>query len=238
MPLPVVPDPIPLPELLAVAMVQRPELGAQQAAIRQSLLALRAAKVLPFSPNVLFGYSAGTFGGGSNTASLPPLNQPRFGNFGSRDDLDVVLYWSIQNLGVGNRALIRGANSRLSIAELERVAVLNDVREQVASAYVRIGARFDQIAANEQALGSGAAAFAEDMARVRGRQGLPLELLESLRLLAEARTNYIDAIVGYNRAQLELYVALGQPPADMPARRAPASDASTKPRPWFRWGEA
>ena len=139
--MPIVPDPISLPELLTIALVQRPELGAQQAAIRQALLALQSAKVLPFSPNVIVGYSGGLFGGGSNVASLPPTSAPRFDNFGGREDLDIVLYWSIQNLGVGNRAIIRTADSRLTIAQLERVAVLNDVREQVASAHVRIRAR-------------------------------------------------------------------------------------------------
>lgn len=219
-PMPIVPDPIPLPELLAIAMVQRPELGAQQAAIRQSLLALREAKLLPFSPNVIFGYSGGSFGGGSNTASLPPLSKPRFGSFAPREDLDVVMYWSIQNLGIGNRALVRAADSRLSIAELERVAILNDVREQVASAFIRAKARFEQMAANERAVQTGIDAFDEDMTRIRGGRGLPLELLESFRLLAQARADYVDAIMAYNRAQLELYVALGQPPADVLARPA------------------
>lgn len=63
-PAPVVPDPIPLPELLAIALTQRPELRERQAAIRAALLELQGAKVLPFSPNIILGYSAGTFGGG------------------------------------------------------------------------------------------------------------------------------------------------------------------------------
>ncbi len=68
-PAPIVPDPIPLPQLIAIALMQRPELAERQAAIREALLALSAAKVLPFSPNVIVGYSAGTFGGGSNLAA-------------------------------------------------------------------------------------------------------------------------------------------------------------------------
>jgi outer membrane protein TolC len=233
-PMPLVPDPISLPELLTIALVQRPELGAQQAAIRQSLLALQSARVLPFSPNIIMGFSGGAFGGGSQTQAGPPTNYPRFGEFAGRSDFDVVMYWSLQNMGVGNRALIRAADSRLSIAQLERVAVLNDVREQVASAHIRTRARFDQMNANERAVRTGNDAFAEDMTRVRGGGGLPLELLESLRLLGQARLDYVDGIVAYNQAQLELYVALGQPPADMLARPAPKAgvpDVFAPPKP-------
>ena len=53
------------------------------------------------------------------------------------------------------------------------------------------------------------------------REGLPIELLESLRLLARGRYAYLNAIADYNRAQLELYVALGKPPPNALARPAP-----------------
>ena len=39
--------------------------------------------------------------------------------------------------------------------------------------------------------------------------------------MANARIDYIDAIVDYNRAQFELYVALGQPPANALAHPVP-----------------
>jgi outer membrane protein TolC len=111
-PTPVVPDPVPLRELLAVALTQRPELKARQSAIRAALLQLQAAKVLPFSPNILAGYSNGTFGGGSNLNTLSS-GDARFGSFDDRQDVDVILYWSLRNLGVGNLAQIKLARSNL-----------------------------------------------------------------------------------------------------------------------------
>ncbi len=45
--------------------------------------------------------------------------------------------------------------------------------------------------------------------------------MNSLTLLARARNAYLDAIVDYDRAQFELYVALGQPPADALAHPVP-----------------
>lgn len=218
-PMPVVPDPIPLCELLAMAVVRRPELGAQQAAIERALYALDSARLLPFSPNIILGYSAGTFGGGSNLGAA--AGAPRFDRFGSREDFDAVVYWSLQNLGVGNRAQVNAARSRRSVADLEKLRVLNEVREQVADAFVRSHVRFAQIGAAENAVRAGELAYQQDLLRVRNAQGLPLALLDSLRLLATGREAYLNAIIDYNEAQVDLYVALGQPPADLLARPVP-----------------
>lgn len=236
-PAPIVPDPIPLPELIAIALTQRPELGERQAAIRAAFLELRGAKLLPFSPNLILGYSAGTFGGGSNLASegiVQPdgtvLRQPRFDSFAGRQDLDAVLFWTARNLGLGNLAQVRLARSNLRANELRQVEVLDRVRADVATAYARTHARFAQIATGERAVQSGRRAFQEDLVRTRNREGLPIEVLDSLRLLGRSRFAYLDAIVDYNRAQFELYVALGQPPADCLARPIP-SDLVPPPGP-------
>ena len=55
----------------------------------------------------------------------------------------------------------------------------------------------------------------------RPRDVLPIELLNSFDLLANARVEYVDAIVDYNRAQFAMYVALGQPPANSLAHPVP-----------------
>jgi outer membrane protein TolC len=225
-PAPLVPDPIPLPELLFIAVNQRPELAARRAAIREAALLLRGAKLLPFSPNVLAGYSAGTFGGGSNLVSQPGgfagFQEGRFDQFSTRQDVDVVLYWTAQNMGVGNLAQVRLQRSVLGERNLEMVRVLNQVRFEVAAAYARTHTRYAEIGIAEGAVQSGQRSYTEDLRRVRALQGRPIELLDSFRLLSAARQQYLDAISDYNRAQFELYVALGQPPADCLARPIPA----------------
>jgi outer membrane protein TolC len=196
-----------LRELIAIGLLQRPEMGERRAAIQRALLELDAAKLLPFSPNVIVGFSAGTFGGGSN------LVANAFGRFGGRTDFDAVAYWTLRNLAVGNRALIDAAAARHNISNFEQVAVLNRVRSEVAAAHARTQARLAQIAINEKAVRSGQEGFREDFNRIRAREGLPIEVLNNLRLLARARMEYLGAIIDYNRAEYELYVALGQPPA-------------------------
>ncbi len=234
-PQPIVPNRIPLNELVAVALLDRPELKARQAAIQAAMLELRSAKILPFSPQVMVGLSGGVFGGGSNlvasstppAAGLPP-NQPRFGDFKDRTDIDAIMYWSLRNLGLGNKALIDVARSRMAIADLEQQATLDQVRREVAEAFVRVHIRFAEIDARAKGVRSGVSALAEDFVRVQGREGLPIEVLDSLRHLATERRDYLDAIVEYNKAQFELYVALGKPPADMLARPVP-QDLSLPP---------
>lgn len=216
-PQPIVPDPIPVSELIALALLQRPELAAQQATIRQTLLMLDGAKMLPFSPTILIGFSAGGFGGGSN------LVRPVFGGFGGRTDLDVYAYWTLQNMGVGNAALINVARARVGVAQYEQVAILDRVRAEVAEAYARTHARFAQIGSTEHAVRTGIDGYREDLTRLENNVSLPIELLDSMRLLARSRNEYLDAIVDYNEAQFALYVALGQPPANMLARPVPTA---------------
>lgn len=226
-PVPLVPDAIPLCQLLAIAILQRPELAEWQVAIRQALTALDASRLLPFSPTMIVGLSGGDFGGGSSIVALG--GQPLFGQFGLRNDFDAVFYWTLQNMGLGNLDQVKIAASRVGIQELERLRVFNQVRREVAEAAVRIHARFRQIATTERAVRDGHKAFTEDFLRIRNLQGRPIELLESLRLLAQARNAYLDAIVDYNEAQIDLYVALGKPPADTLARPVPTNFAAPVP---------
>jgi outer membrane protein TolC len=220
-PHPLVPDPIPVSELIALALLHRPELAAQNAAIRAALMNLDGAKVLPFSPTTIVGFSAGGFGGGSN------LVRPIFGGFAGREDLDAIMYWTIQNLGVGNVALIRLADAQLKRNQFQQIEILNRVRADVAEAYARTHARYAQIGTYEEAVRSGYLAYHQDLDRTlfmggdKPRDVLPIELLNSFDLLANARVEYIDAIVDYNRAQFAIYVALGQPPANSLAHPVP-----------------
>jgi outer membrane protein TolC len=237
----IVPEPVTLPELLAIALLNRPELKERRAAICQALFRLDQAHWLPFSPTVFIGFSSGAFGGGSSFVDQPvgsspsALGAPRFGLFDPRQDFDAAANWTVLNLGVGNRAIIDAARSRLRSANLDEVVMLDRIRAEVASAYARTHARYAQIRCCELAIQSGLDGFQEDMRRIIAHEGLPLEVLNSLRLLNRSRTAYLNAILDYNRAQFELYVAIGKPPADVlirPVERvSPPAPSSGPPQP-------
>ncbi len=221
-----VPEPIPLPQLLALALVQRPELGERRAAIREAMFALNQSKLLPFSPTIYLGFSMDEFGGGSNLVSGPTgsgpfaSDQPRFGAFSGRTDFDAMAYWTLKNIGLGNHTQIAAAASRLKQADWQRLGQLEQIRMEVANAYTRAQARLAQVRTGEEAVAAARDSWTEDLIRIRGNEGLPLEAVDSLRLLARSRLAYLQAIVEYNRSQFELYVALGQPPADALIRPA------------------
>ncbi len=214
-PHPIVPDPTSVSELIALALLQRPELKERRAAIQEAFYILEGARALPFSPTILIGYSSGGFGGGSN------LVRPVFGGFGGRSDVDFMAYWTLQNMGVGNAALINVARARLGLTRYEEIAVLDAVRAEVAEAYAKTHARYARIGTSELAVRSGTEGFREDLIRIQHSVAPAIETVDSLDLLARARYAYLDSIIDYDRAQFELFVALGQPPADTLARPAP-----------------
>lgn len=217
----IVPEPIPLPELLAIAFLQRPELAEQQADIARTLLAMDAAQMLPFSPNVFVGFSTGAFGGGSNLASEPVGSNPfargqeRFGNFQSRADFDVILYWTVKNLGVGNQAQIEASESRARQSQLQQLMVMDLIRAEVAAASYRVQARFHQIKTAESAVVQADTGWREDRRRMWANEGLPIEVLDSQRLLFRSRLALLNTILNYNRAQFELYQSMGNPQSEL-----------------------
>ena len=67
--------------------------------------------------------------------------------------------------------------------------------------------------------------FDRNLLRVRDLQGLPIETLQSIQALDQARREYLRALVDYNAAQFRLQRALGWPVqlTDAPAAESPAN---------------
>ncbi len=217
-----IPDACPLDELIVMGLRNRPELAEAHALVEATLIRLRQAKLRPLIPSLALRYSGGGFGGGVNSF---------FGNFNGRSDADVNLYWEIQNLGFADRAIARQRAAQQRTANLE----LMKVQDRVASEVVR--AEKGRIAASRQmedagrALPEAQASLDLNIANIRRGAGLPgatrpIEVLQPIQALTQARADYLDAVLAYNRAQFRLYRALGRPPllassvgpqADLPA---------------------
>ncbi len=217
-----------LPDLVATALTSRPELEESRAEIQAALIAVSGARLAPLSPNVILGFSVGAFGGGSDLAER--AGRPRFGDFDGRRDLDAAVFFTLQNLGVGNVAQLRRAESLSRQADLRLRGTMNRVGAEVAESDARARAKLAQIDLANRALLASQGAFDQDLARIRGREGLPIEAIDSLRLLARSRGEYLDAIIDYNAAQFRLYVALGRPSADALARATPVAPPPAEPK--------
>jgi len=194
-------------ELITTGLRNRPELAESQALVQATLTRLKQAKLRPFIPSLAVRYSGGGFGGGVNSF---------FGNFDGRSDADVNLYWEVQNLGFADRAIAKQRAAQQRVANLE----LMKVQDRVASEVVR--AEKARIAASRQmdeagrALPEAQASLTLNLTNIRRGAGLPgatrpIEVLQPIQALAQARADYLDAVLTYNRAQFRLYRALGRP---------------------------
>jgi outer membrane protein TolC len=140
------------------------------------------------------------------------LAASRFDHFDSRIDFDAIAVWSLHNAGVGNVAASRQRRSELGSALFEQQRVLDQISREVSEALALIKARRAQIDAAQRQLATAERAYKLDLERARQLEGRPIELLDSARLLADARRDRIQAMVGFNQAQFRLFVALGNTP--------------------------
>jgi len=175
-------------------------------------------------PLLSVGYSAGGFGGGSNQVS------PRFGNFSTRSDFDVFAFWSLQNLGFGNLAIQRERRGEVGEAQAVWARVVNEINREVADAYALSAARRREADLAARRVRTMEEGFDLDLRRARNLAGRPIELLNSLNLLRAAREDLVRAIIGYDQAQFQLFVSLGQPPTTTPEQLLLSSGATSAGR--------
>ncbi len=215
-----VPEGCPIDDLITTGLRSRPELAEAQALVQATLTRLKQAKLRPFIPSLAFRYSGGGFGGGPNGF---------FGDFNGRSDADVNLFWEVQNLGLADRAIVkqRAAEQRTAILQVMKV------QDRVASEVVR--AEKGRIAASRQmaeasrAVPEAQASLSLNLTNIRRGSGLPgatrpIEVLQPVQALAQARADHLDAVLSYNRAQFRLYRALGSPSL-LPTNRGEAGGA-------------
>jgi len=212
--------------LIATAIRRRPEVGARSAAVAVAETRLRQEKARPFLPTIWIGGSGGAFGGGSN------LYPPTLGNFGGRTDFDAMAYWTLRNFGLGNLAIQKRRRGEVGAAASENARTISRVREEVASARADAIAQHERIVLAVDEMAASERGFHQDLERARQVRGLPIELLNNLDLLIKSREDLIRTVIGFNQAQLRLFVALGTPPPlEIAATRVPrAAEEATGDR--------
>lgn len=196
----------PLEGLIRAAVRGRPEVGATGAAIGVAETRHKEERYRPFLPSLRLGFSGGAFGGGSN------LVGDELGNFRGRTDFDVQVFWTARNLGLGNLSRVNQRFAEVGQAVAAQSRAIAEVRSQVAAAHAEVAASRQEINLAARRLASAEAGFREDLERIRNTVGRPIEVVNSLRLLNEARVARIRALTLYNKSEFRLFVALGTPP--------------------------
>jgi outer membrane protein TolC len=197
---------LPPEELIRAAVNRRPDLAARDALVSQAEYRIKQEKARPLLPTVWLGFSAGAFGGGSNMTDTP------MSAFAGRTDFDLRIYWTILNLGAGNASLIKQRKAQANQARADQSRVINQIRSEVASARAESMAFRMQVTNARFGLKTAEDGFRQDQARLRETLALPIEALDSLRLLSDAQVALIEAITRANRTQFALFVSLGAPP--------------------------
>jgi outer membrane protein TolC len=226
-PIALVPADGPLDDLVAVALLQRPELAENRALIAEALYRWRQARFAPLIPTLQAFYYGGSFVGGN-----PVLNTA-----GGREDFVGQVAWELKNGGLGNYYQARERRAEYNVTRLRLIETQARVAAEVAAAAKMVRSR-------ERALASAqvAVANAEELWRklrdlafgigTPARQYDPLQPLLAVRALREARLQYLAEVTEYNRNQFRLYWAMGQPPAcALPQSRAVPAGVSVLPGP-------
>ena len=171
------------------------------------------------TPNELL--QAGIFGLGPNSS----LNQ-----WTGRDDLSYQPLWQLEGLGIGNLARIKEQRGEQSRAIIE----LFKTQDMVAADVTRAQARFQSAAARvvqaDRALRTAIITFNGNFEGLQQTTRFgdvlvlvnrPQEVVFALQLLKLAFDEYFTTVADYNRAQFELFRALGYPAREIALLRPP-----------------
>ncbi|HEV3418553.1 MAG TPA: hypothetical protein VG056_17145, partial [Pirellulales bacterium] len=87
----------------------------------------------------------------------------------------------------------------------------------------QIQARRTEIETARRGIQSASDSHRRNLERIQAAKGLPIESLQSVQALAQARREYLRTLVDYDAAQFSLYRALGSPVAHYADKMPPPS---------------
>lgn len=187
-------------ELVAHALEHRPEMAQYQAEVEGAIARFRHARSEAFLPTVGVGYSAGNFGAGFG--GRPDRRD-------ERNEITALIYWKLDDLGFGNRAKKQAREAELEQARVKEERLIDQITEEVLSASSDITSLKEEVSVSREAVGHAKQSYKLTTQRLNEAQGLPIEALQSISILAETRQAEIDSIIDHNIAQHRLLAALG-----------------------------
>ncbi len=219
-----------LDELIPISQFYRPELAAQQAQVQAAMVRIRQEKLRPILPFfVIAGFQ--TPGDMRNQFTIfgtgPGAN---LNNWSLREDVSGGLYWQLDALGFGNLALIkqqRGVESQ-AIRDLFRMQDL--IAEQVTRSQANLQSAAVRVGQAERTLREALITYEGNYEGLRQTKRLeqvlvqvyrPQEVVAALTNLRDSYDQYFTSVADYNRAQFELYHALGYPAAEIECNQPP-----------------
>ena len=215
---------LPLHDLQKIALTNRPELASYHALVQAAEARIRREKMRPLLPIVVIGgfqtpggmlIQGGVFGLGPNSS----LNQ-----WVGRVDVSLQLVWQLDAFGIGNLARIkqqRGDESR-TIIELRRTQDM--VAAEVTEAQARLQSATARVSQADRALRASFIAFSGNYEGLQQTTRFgdvlvevfrPQEVVFALQRLKTAFDEYFTTVAEYNRAQFQMFHALGYPAGEI-----------------------
>jgi outer membrane protein TolC len=189
-------------QLVADGLSRRPELAESQSLVAEAVNRLNREQYAPLLPSLLLDVSQSRYGGGPGSTVA---------DFRGRFDFDATAYWELRNFGMGEAAARDAARSRLEQARLSQVRLMDRVAREIVEANTQAVSLGEQVAVAQSGILVASESYRRNLDRIRGGQGLPLEVLQSIQALDQSRREYLRAVGDYDEWQFRLYRALGCP---------------------------
>jgi outer membrane protein TolC len=221
-----------LDELMPIAVLNRPEIASQQALIQAAVVRIRREKMRPLLPIVMLNgfqssggmlIQAGLFGMGPNSS----LNQ-----WTGRVDVSAQLIWQLEGFGIANLARVKAERGEQSRAIVELFKIQDNIVAEVTAAQARLQSAAARVGQADRALRTAIVAFNGSFEGLQEtkRFGDVLVLVNrgqeavyALQLMKKAFDEYFTTVGEYNRAQFQLFHALGYPAREVALLRSPGA---------------
>jgi len=187
--------------LIATAMYARPELRRAAAVIDASDASRRGAVYGPLIPAVGVQGFAGVLGGGPDSGHSRVVGMA---------DYTLSVGWRVGPGGLFDAGRINATNAQLSAAKLNKQKLRESVAAEVLTALARVRAYGGEITLAQRTLASAQETLRLTEARRQFGIGAVLEDIQAQQALTQARSDYVNAIAQFNKAQYALSTAVGE----------------------------
>ena len=189
-----------LDSLVHRALRSRPEARQSEALASAAKDAKNGATYGPLVPSVGAQVFVGGLGGGRE--GIP-------NTFGSSEDYFVGLGWRIGPGGLFDSGRIHATAARLEASKLASAKVTDDITRQVVESHTRVQSLADQLLTTKTNLTTASETLRLTRERKQFGVGAVLEDIQAQQELTRARSDYLNVVADYNKAQYQLAKAVG-----------------------------
>lgn len=202
------PQPVPLslvPEgmneeaLICQAIAGRAELREARLHASAARAEQRAALSGTYMPDVTLGYEGGLFG-------------DRLDGMDGTSRFGVGLGWDIGPGGIGDKSRQVVATSRYQQYRIKAARMEQQIVREVSTSVAEYESRAISMTQAQAGVTDAERALHLYQEREKLGVGIPLDVILATETLTRARTDYLEAVAGYNKAQIRLLAAMGRMP--------------------------